>query len=288
MQKALRTFAIVVGGLWLAGCATTQKPYGQDAMSPEERRLQSLENQMTVVNRRLDAIGNSQRSGRLIDDVRNLRGKVEELQHEVEQNRKEMKLVMQSHQPGSGSSGGGGALPALDSGSSTGPMNGLAVPASVAAANEGSAPASAASSVAAASSSAAGNGAGRNNQAEQATYIHSFNALQAGKLGDAISGFKAMLKQYPNGNYADNAWYWLGSAYYVKGDSGDALSSFKTLLTRFPNSPKVPDALVKIGIIQHDNHEDAQARAAFQRVIKKYPDSNAASVAKQRLAKLGG
>lgn len=127
-----------------------------------------------------------------------------------------------------------------------------------------------------------------NNPDEQAAYIRSFNLLQAGKMDDAIAGFKNMLSQYPRGNYADNAWYWLGSAYYVKGDSKDALASFKSLISQFPNSPKVPDALLKTGIIYQNAHKSDQAHTAFQRVIDTYPNSSAATLAKQRMAKYSG
>ncbi len=95
-----------------------------------------------------------------------------------------------------------------------------------------------------------------------------------------------MLGKYPQGNYADNAWYWMGESYHVKGDDANALKSYQSLLTQFPASPKVPDALLKTGVIYQGQQKTAQARDAYQKVLKQYPSSSAAGQARTRLAQL--
>ncbi len=95
-----------------------------------------------------------------------------------------------------------------------------------------------------------------------------------------------MLEKYPQGNYADNAWYWMGECYHVKGDSASALHSYQNLLQAAPASPKVPDALLKTGVIYQTQQKNPQARDAYQKVLKQYPTSNAAAQARSRLAKL--
>ena len=121
---------------------------------------------------------------------------------------------------------------------------------------------------------------------EEAIYLKSFDQLRAGKYDAAIGGFKAMLGKYPQGNYADNAWYWMGESYHVKGDDNNALRSYQSLLQQFPASPKVPDALLKTGVIYQDQNKTPQARDAYQKLLKAYPSSNAASQARSRLAQL--
>ena len=301
MREAFRNLAVLAGGLWLAGCATAQQPYNtnQDALSPDERKLQAVENQLVVVNRRLDAIAAAQQDGQLSDEVRTLRGQVEVLRHEVQQNQKQLKTTLQQfNQRLQRLELGGGTVPVpppahgQSSGaaqSSVSGNGGNPAQASSTIGRSATVPSEPSSTTATTDQSASGSQKGvQPAKAVETAYIHSLNQLQSGNLEKAISSFKAFLKQYPDGDYADNAWYWLGSAYYVKGNTNDALASFHTLLTKFPNSPKVADTLVKIGIINQDAHKIGPARSAFQRVINNYPDSNAASIAKQRLAKISG
>lgn len=301
MREAFRNLAVLAGGVWLAGCATAQQPYNsnQDALSPDERRLQAVENQLTVVNRRLDAIAAAQQDSQLSDEVRTLRGQVEVLNHEVQENQRQLKAARQQFNQrlqGLEQGGGAGSVPPPAHGPSSGASqssssrNGGTPPQASSTSVGFSAVPTAPSSTNVVENQSSSNSQKGSQQAKtvEAAYIRSLNLLQNGNLDKAINAFKAFLNQYPSGDYADNAWYWLGSAYYVKGNTSDALSSFHTLLAKFPNSPKVPDALVKIGIINQDAHKAGPARSAFQRVINNYPDSNAASIAKQRLAKISG
>jgi tol-pal system protein YbgF len=118
---------------------------------------------------------------------------------------------------------------------------------------------------------------------EDAQYTASFNQLKAQHYDEAIRGFRAMLDQFPQGNYADNAWYWMGEAYYVKHDLNSALQSFQSLLDRFPASPKVPDALLKVGLIDLELKKTEQGRAVLQRVVREFPNSKAADLARSKL-----
>jgi tol-pal system protein YbgF len=118
---------------------------------------------------------------------------------------------------------------------------------------------------------------------EEAAYLGAFEALKNGKYDDALKGFRGQLQKWPQGQYADNALYWSGEAYYIKGDYKSALAAFQAVLDRFPRSAKRPDAMLKTGLVQMDLKQDAEGRATLQRVIKTYPGSNAANLAQQRL-----
>lgn len=296
MPILYRKIAVLAGGLLLAGCAAAQQSYGnQPALSPDERELQSLQHQMSVVNRRLDAIASAQQNSQIEDDVRTLRGQLEDLKHEVKQNQEQVNSALRNISARLQQLEPGGATSPASPSSVASPARGSAnesvpgIPASSSGSNETQMPTSAGSTGRVLPSSKTGPAALQQSSAKsrgltrEVAYIHAFNLLQAGKLNQAVSGFQAFLKQYPSGEYSDNALYWLGSAYYVEDDSKDALSTLDLLITKFPNSPKVPDAMVKVGIIYQDKHKPKMADAEFNRVLKKYPNSNAASIAKQRL-----
>lgn len=122
----------------------------------------------------------------------------------------------------------------------------------------------------------------------QTAYMDGFNKLKNGQYGAAITSFKSFISQNPETSLTDNAWYWLGEAYYVQQDLGLSLKAFETVVNRFANSAKVPASLYKIALIQTSQHKNDNAKATLQRIISQYPQSNAAGLAKQKLQSLGG
>lgn len=117
-------------------------------------------------------------------------------------------------------------------------------------------------------------------------YQKAFATLKDGKYGDAIKEFKSFLGAYPNGDYADNAQYWLAEAQYVTKDYGAARSGFEQVVKGFPQSAKVSDAMLKIGLIDYDRGDYAGARTALSDVVKRYPGSSAARLAEKRLERI--
>ncbi|MDE2150249.1 MAG: tol-pal system protein YbgF [Gammaproteobacteria bacterium] len=260
---------IAAGGLLLAGCATPQPYQGspQD-LSPEERRLQALENRVADLQRRVDGIQSTTNVSDLEQQQRDLRGQVQELQHQQQMEQQQLQQTLQAYDQRLQRLESGGAQPA--------------------AASTAVAPASAAAAAAnsqnpllppgpAGVDSAAG--------AEESLYLSNFNQLKAGNLDAAIKGFRDQLARYPQGNEADNAWYWLGESYYVQRAFQKALDSFNALVTNFPVSPKVPDALLETGRVYKDSKRPQQARTVWQQLIQRYPNSDAATSARQLLAR---
>ena len=122
--------------------------------------------------------------------------------------------------------------------------------------------------------------------AERAAYDSAFEALKNGQYAEAARRFQSFLAQYPNGEYAPNAQYWLGESYYVTQNYQIALDAFQTLLTKFPDSNKVPDALLKVGYSHYELRNWSQAEDALNRVIQTYPDSTVSRLAQGRLRAL--
>jgi len=120
-------------------------------------------------------------------------------------------------------------------------------------------------------------------EAEKAAYDHAFQALKDLRYADAAEEFQSFLDSYPNSEYSDNAQYWLGESYYVTRNYDLALTAFQDLLDRFPDSPKAPDALLKIGYTHYELEQWDSARAALTRVQEQYPDSTLSRLAENRL-----
>lgn len=122
---------------------------------------------------------------------------------------------------------------------------------------------------------------------ERDAYRDGFELLKQRKYPEAIEAFNALLRNYPQGQYADNARYWLAETYYVQRNYPAALAEFDRLVQLNPGSPRVPGALLKIGYIQYEQEAYDQARAALGQVIAQYPDSTEARLAKSRLERMG-
>lgn len=125
-----------------------------------------------------------------------------------------------------------------------------------------------------------------NDSDQKAAYMKGFDQLKDNQYDKAIASFKQYVADYPDGQFTDNAWYWLGESYYVKGDQENALKAFKKITTRFQSSPKMPGALYKIGLIEANKGDKTQAKSTLQQVIDKYPDSNVANLASKKLKSL--
>ncbi len=123
-------------------------------------------------------------------------------------------------------------------------------------------------------------------EGERDAYDHGFNALKDGEYAVAARRFQAFLRQFPDGQYAPNASYWLGESYYVTQNYELALDTFQSLLERHPDSAKAPDALLKLGYCQYELKRFTEARATLERVVEIYPDSTVARLAQGRLRQM--
>lgn len=123
---------------------------------------------------------------------------------------------------------------------------------------------------------------------ERDGYTEAFDLLKERKYPEAAAAFNDLLKRFPQGQYTDNARYWLGEIYYVQRNYPAALAEFDRLVRLHPASPKVPGAMLKIGYIQYEQEDFDQARTALKQVVQQYPTSTEARLAKSRLQRMSG
>ena len=121
---------------------------------------------------------------------------------------------------------------------------------------------------------------------ESSDYEAALNQFKARSFSNAIKGFKAFLKTYPESSLAPNAQYWIGYAYYALKDYKAALAQQKKLIAAYPGSSKIPDALLNIASNQIELKDRAGAKKSLQEITAQYPDSPAAALAAKRLATL--
>jgi tol-pal system protein YbgF len=256
----------------LGGCATTRP---ED--DPIQVKLNDLDTRVARIERIISnqsLVDLAQHLDQVQGDVRQLRGRIEELEYNNEALKKQQRDLYNDLDKRIGGSGHGGG--GSDGGGSAG--------AAAAAVGAGSGSASGGNSVPAGGGLADAGNSGANSE-EQTVYAQSFDALKAGSYSVAITGFKGFLSSYPSSPLAENAQYWLGEAYYVTRDFDSASGAFRNVMQKYPNSRKVPDAMLKLGYTQLEQKKVGEGRATLQQVVQKYPGTDAAKLASERLAR---
>jgi TolA-binding protein len=155
-------------------------------------------------------------------DVRQLRGRVEELEYNAESMHKQQRDLYSDLDKRIAALGGGSSGAAA-----AGALGGAG---SAAGSSSPQSPAGAVGSAAPPTGSAGSGADSGGSSEEQTVYAQSFDALKAGSYSVAITGFKSFLSSYPASPLAENAQYWLGEAFYVTRDFDSATGAFRNVL----------------------------------------------------------
>jgi tol-pal system protein YbgF len=114
-------------------------------------------------------------------------------------------------------------------------------------------------------------------------YRAAVERVKAGDHAAGVAALRAFLARYPRHDFADNAQYWLGEAYYAQHDYAGALVEFRAVADTYPLGNKVPDALLKVGYCYQALGQKTKARAALEQLVTRYPKTEPAATAAKRL-----
>lgn len=121
---------------------------------------------------------------------------------------------------------------------------------------------------------------------EQNEYQAAFDLLKQGRYPDASASFRAFLVKYPRASYSDRAYYWLGQALQANKELPAALVEYEKVVSQFPQSSKMSEALLQIGFIHYDLGDFANARLALEKVRTQFAGSSVAELAAKRLDRM--
>lgn len=116
-----------------------------------------------------------------------------------------------------------------------------------------------------------------------ADYRAAVDLVKAARQDEAVAALRAFIAKYPRHDYADNAQYWLGEAFYAQKDYSQALVEFRKVIEVYPRGNKVPDALLKVGYCYQALGQGEKAHAVLEQVVTRYPKSEPATLAAKRL-----
>ncbi|NNM52120.1 MAG: tol-pal system protein YbgF [Pseudomonadales bacterium] len=120
---------------------------------------------------------------------------------------------------------------------------------------------------------------------EKAAYLAAYQVYRKQGPDAAIPQMLAFVHQYPQSVFLPHADYWLGE-FYLNQQTPDlkrATSYFQTVIQQFPKHSKASAALYNLAMIQDKQNKIKTARASLKTLLKQYPDSPEAKPAQSWL-----
>lgn len=121
---------------------------------------------------------------------------------------------------------------------------------------------------------------------KQALYDLAKSKLDAGESAEARTLFTEFLARHAKDPLAANAQYWVGESHYAEKRYREAIFSFQKVRDDFSKSDKAPDATLKMAFCFAALDLADDARLYLDEVVRTWPKSNAAKLAKDKLAEL--
>ena len=129
---------------------------------------------------------------------------------------------------------------------------------------------------------------------EKYLYNAAYKLVEEKKYQEALLAYKDFLWSFPEGKYAPNAHYWLGEIYLTQWNLDKtnmlnvekAIESFQNVVDRFPKHHKAIDSLLKLGIIHIEQKNWNLAKSYLVKLKEDFPDSSRAQIARSKLDEL--
>lgn len=121
--------------------------------------------------------------------------------------------------------------------------------------------------------------------AERKEFESALAIFRNGDFAKAQISFQEFLGRHPQTGYRASALFWLGNAQYATKDYRDAMTNFRLLVSSGADHVRVPEAMLAIANCQLELKDLKAARKTLDELVANHPDSEAASAAKDRLAR---
>jgi len=112
---------------------------------------------------------------------------------------------------------------------------------------------------------------------EKARYDYAVSLYMRGAFDAAVTEFTNFIKDYPKGEYTDDAYYWLGKYYMAEGRAEEALDQFGIVIALFKGSDRAPAAQFEVAAYHYDpknpERDYEKAVTEFLKIPFFYPGS---------------
>jgi tol-pal system protein YbgF len=101
-------------------------------------------------------------------------------------------------------------------------------------------------------------------------YNAAIGLMNKAQYAEAATSFKQFIKQYPQDKLLGNAFYWLGETFYVREDYIQAADNFRQGFEAMPEGIKAPDNLLKLAMSLAKLDKRREACVVLQQIQIKY------------------
>ena len=122
--------------------------------------------------------------------------------------------------------------------------------------------------------------------AEIREYDSALATMRKGDFAQALPAFSEFVRRYPASGHQPSALFWLGNLHYSQRNYKEALNQYRALVSASPAHLRAPEAMLSIANCQLELKDARASRKTLEDLVKDYSESEAASLAKARLAKL--
>jgi len=133
---------------------------------------------------------------------------------------------------------------------------------------------------------ASASGVTESSQSVRASYNDAYDLIKQRRYDEAVTALHTFIKNNPNSDLTPNAYYWLGEVYLVLPKLEQARQSFIVVVGKYPEHRKAADALYKLGVTYHRLGNDDEATTYLEQTLEKYPDSSAANLAREYIKRI--
>lgn len=121
---------------------------------------------------------------------------------------------------------------------------------------------------------------------ETNTYQKAYELIQSKNYDNALMALKSQVKNFPEGEHAPDAHYWMGEIYMLKGELDLAANEFTLLFQNYPQYSKASDALLKLGYVEYAKGRWKRSQDLLSQVRSQYPGTASARLAETRLQRM--
>jgi tol-pal system protein YbgF len=121
---------------------------------------------------------------------------------------------------------------------------------------------------------------------EDELYNRAKQAYDHGSMTQARRGFEELIQRYPNSASADNAQFWIGETFFREKAYEKSILEYQKVIEKYPKGNKVPAALLKQGHAFLALGDKVNSRLIFEELVRKFPQSAEAKLASEKLREI--
>jgi TolA-binding protein len=118
-------------------------------------------------------------------------------------------------------------------------------------------------------------------ESDKLAYIAAYEAYKAGGAAQAIAPMKKFIADYPKSPFVPNAYYWLGefNLAITPPNFAAASTNFKLVMNQYPKTAKAAAATYRVATLADVDHHQATAISLMQSLVKNYSGTQEAGYA---------